>query len=80
MRSRQAGFDYHIVKPIEPAALTGLLATLRSCRKDRAPAADTNASGGDVTSGVGLNSGCACPGAEIRERSATTEAITPREA
>jgi DNA-binding response OmpR family regulator len=40
MRSRQAGFDYHIVKPIEPAALTGLLATLWSCRKDGAPEAD----------------------------------------
>jgi len=30
-RSKLAGFDYHIVKPIEPAALTGLLASLWSC-------------------------------------------------
>jgi signal transduction histidine kinase/ActR/RegA family two-component response regulator len=42
VRSRQAGFDYHIVKPIEPAALTGLLATLWSCRQDGAPEADTH--------------------------------------
>jgi len=42
VRSRQAGFDYHIVKPIEPAALTGLLATLWSCRKDGPSEADTN--------------------------------------
>ena len=27
-RAKHAGFDYHIVKPIEPAALTGLLASL----------------------------------------------------
>ena len=32
-RSKLAGFDYHIVKPIEPAALTGLLASLWSCRQ-----------------------------------------------
>jgi CheY-like chemotaxis protein/two-component sensor histidine kinase len=30
MRSKQAGFDYHIVKPIEPSVLTGLLASLRA--------------------------------------------------
>ncbi|HTS20771.1 MAG TPA: response regulator [Casimicrobiaceae bacterium] len=33
LRSKRAGFDYHIVKPIDPAALTGLLASLWSCRK-----------------------------------------------
>ena len=33
LRSKHAGFDYHIVKPIEPTALTGLLASLWSCRK-----------------------------------------------
>jgi signal transduction histidine kinase/DNA-binding response OmpR family regulator len=32
-RSKLAGFDHHIVKPIEPSALTGLLASLWSCRK-----------------------------------------------
>ena len=30
LRSKRAGFDYHIVKPIEPKALTGLLASLWS--------------------------------------------------
>jgi signal transduction histidine kinase/CheY-like chemotaxis protein len=30
LRSKQAGFDYHIVKPIEPNMLTGLLASLRA--------------------------------------------------
>ena len=38
-RSKVAGFDYHIVKPIEPTALTGLLETLWSSRKTRAPTA-----------------------------------------
>jgi CheY-like chemotaxis protein/anti-sigma regulatory factor (Ser/Thr protein kinase) len=33
VRSKLAGFDYHLVKPIEPTALTGLLASLWSCRK-----------------------------------------------
>jgi signal transduction histidine kinase len=33
LRSKLAGFDYHLVKPIEPTALTGLLASLWSCRK-----------------------------------------------
>jgi len=37
LRSKRAGFDYHIVKPIEPTALTGLLASLWSCRKPEAP-------------------------------------------
>jgi signal transduction histidine kinase/DNA-binding response OmpR family regulator len=41
LRSKLAGFDYHLVKPIEPTALTGLLASLWSCRKPDAPAADT---------------------------------------
>jgi len=31
-RSKQAGFDHHIVKPIEPSVLTGLLASLRISR------------------------------------------------
>jgi signal transduction histidine kinase/DNA-binding response OmpR family regulator len=31
-RSKQAGFDHHIVKPIEPSVLTGLLSSLRSSR------------------------------------------------
>jgi signal transduction histidine kinase/DNA-binding response OmpR family regulator len=30
LRSKQAGFDYHIVKPIEPSVLTALLASLRA--------------------------------------------------
>ena len=30
LRSKQAGFDYHIVKPIEPSVLTGLLASMRA--------------------------------------------------
>jgi signal transduction histidine kinase/DNA-binding response OmpR family regulator len=33
MRSRSAGFDHHIVKPIDPAVLTELLASLRLSRK-----------------------------------------------
>lgn len=33
-RSKQAGFDHHIVKPIEPSVLTGLLASLRSSQTD----------------------------------------------
>ncbi len=37
LRSRQAGFDHHIVKPIEPAVLTGLLASLRSYRVGPSP-------------------------------------------
>jgi signal transduction histidine kinase/DNA-binding response OmpR family regulator len=37
LRSRQAGFDHHIVKPIEPAMLTGLLASLRSHRVGTSP-------------------------------------------
>ena len=37
LRSKRAGFDYHIVKPIEPTALTGLLTSLWSCRKSVAP-------------------------------------------
>ena len=32
LRSKQAGFDHHVVKPIEPSVLTGLLASLRSPR------------------------------------------------
>lgn len=32
LRSKEAGFDHHIVKPIEPCALTGLLASLHSSR------------------------------------------------
>jgi signal transduction histidine kinase len=36
VRSKRAGFDYHIVKPIEPSALTGLLASLSSSRKSDA--------------------------------------------
>jgi signal transduction histidine kinase/DNA-binding response OmpR family regulator len=28
-RSKAAGFDYHVVKPIDPAVITGLLASLR---------------------------------------------------
>jgi signal transduction histidine kinase/CheY-like chemotaxis protein len=37
LRSKLAGFDYHLVKPIEPTALTGLLASLWSCRKPDSP-------------------------------------------
>ena len=36
LRSKRAGFDYHIVKPIEPKALTGLLASLWSGRRTAA--------------------------------------------
>jgi signal transduction histidine kinase/CheY-like chemotaxis protein len=32
LRSRQAGFDHHIIKPIELSTLTGLLVSLRSVR------------------------------------------------
>jgi signal transduction histidine kinase len=32
LRSKQAGFDQHVVKPIEPSVLSGLLATLSSQR------------------------------------------------
>ena len=32
LRSSKAGFDHHIVKPIDPALLTELLASLRSTR------------------------------------------------
>ena len=39
LRSKHAGFDYHIVKPIDPVELTGLLASLWSSRK--AGVADT---------------------------------------
>jgi signal transduction histidine kinase len=39
LRSQLAGFDYHIVKPIEPAALTGLLASLWSGRRTGVPEA-----------------------------------------
>jgi CheY-like chemotaxis protein len=45
LRSKRAGFDYHIVKPIEPTALTGLLASLWSCRKPEALAAATHPPG-----------------------------------
>jgi CheY-like chemotaxis protein len=31
-RSKAAGFDYHVVKPIDPAVITGLLASLREGR------------------------------------------------
>ncbi len=37
MRSRNAGFDHHIVKPIDPAVLTELLASLRSSRQSGSP-------------------------------------------
>ena len=37
--SKRAGFDYHIVKPVDPVALTGLLASLRSGRKAELPGA-----------------------------------------
>src|SRR5207302_1530629 len=36
LRSKMAGFDRHIVKPIDPALLTELLASLRTMR-DSAP-------------------------------------------
>jgi CheY-like chemotaxis protein len=39
LRSQEAGFDYHIVKPIDPAALTGLLASLRTVAKADVPPA-----------------------------------------
>jgi CheY-like chemotaxis protein len=31
-RSKAAGFDYHVVKPIDPAVITGLLGSLRESR------------------------------------------------
>jgi CheY-like chemotaxis protein len=29
-RSKEAGFDYHLVKPVDPAALERLLETIRA--------------------------------------------------
>jgi len=37
VRSRNAGFDHHIVKPIDPGVLTELLASLRLSRQSGAP-------------------------------------------
>jgi len=37
LQSQQSGFDYHIVKPIDPPVLTGLLASLWSHRGPSAP-------------------------------------------
>ena len=37
LQSQQSGFDYHIVKPIDPPVLTGLLASLWSHRAPSAP-------------------------------------------
>jgi len=38
-RSRSVGFDYHVVKPIDPAVLAGLVGSLRMSREaaGRAP-------------------------------------------
>jgi signal transduction histidine kinase/DNA-binding response OmpR family regulator len=36
-RSRNAGFDHHIVKPIDPAQLAELLASMRSSRQSASP-------------------------------------------
>ena len=36
LRSKSAGFDYHIVKPLDPVVLTSLLASLRSYRQTTA--------------------------------------------
>ena len=33
LRSKSAGFDYHLVKPLDPVVLTSLLASLRSYRQ-----------------------------------------------
>ncbi|CAK0776561.1 Histidine kinase [Gammaproteobacteria bacterium] len=40
IRSREAGFDYHLVKPVDPAALSSLLIAL--CGKPSSAAATTN--------------------------------------
>jgi CheY-like chemotaxis protein len=32
LRSKAAGFDYHVVKPIDPAVINGLLGSLRENR------------------------------------------------
>jgi CheY-like chemotaxis protein len=37
VQSQRSGFDYHIVKPIDPPLLTGLLASLWSHRSAAAP-------------------------------------------
>lgn len=37
LRSARAGFDYHVVKPIEPATLMRLLASLTVSRRAGAP-------------------------------------------
>jgi CheY-like chemotaxis protein len=37
LQSQRSGFDYHIVKPIDPPLLTGLLASLWSHRSAAAP-------------------------------------------
>ena len=37
MRSKAAGFDYHVVKPIDPAVINGLLGSLRESRVSALP-------------------------------------------
>jgi CheY-like chemotaxis protein len=37
IRAKNAGFDHHIVKPIDPAALTDLLASMRASRQAAFP-------------------------------------------
>ena len=32
LRSKSVGFDYHVVKPIDPTALAGLIGSLRVSR------------------------------------------------
>jgi signal transduction histidine kinase/ActR/RegA family two-component response regulator len=36
-RSREAGFDHHLIKPVVPAALEAILACAESCRQETTP-------------------------------------------
>jgi signal transduction histidine kinase/DNA-binding response OmpR family regulator len=40
-RSKSVGFDYHVVKPIDPTVLAGLVGSLRNARQDGDPALAT---------------------------------------
>jgi signal transduction histidine kinase/ActR/RegA family two-component response regulator len=46
IRSKEAGIDRHLVKPVQPSALMALLAELRDAPDEQRRAADTTESGG----------------------------------
>jgi len=50
LRSKHAGFDHHLVKPVEAAALTGLLTSLSSRRKAGAATDEGGAPAGESPS------------------------------